>query len=334
MLGENWQAEDAGPSMWQPFERQTCLFHRMSRKYPPTFDAISPNVLKIHLSGRIIGLRDFLHFPLPNNEGAVGSLGNNVLISFLSIERLADTSQSDPLRLEPHAVHVWGVELGGSQRCLERCVGWLDGVERHRAARFVRDDIRQRYVLAHGSLRAVLSRYLDVNPDRVALDRGATGKPFLRRDLRDRSSITFNLSHAHDRALIAVSNAQEVGVDLEFVRADIDVANLSKRFFTFSEHTTIMRETEDRRATKFFRYWVAKEALLKAQGIGLGGLPDCEIFFEADGADTDVRARLGARFPNPLRVLLLPCEKGWEAAVAAQNLNRVMQCGPEGVCEC
>lgn len=175
----------------------------------------------------------------------------------------------------------------------------------------------------------MLSKYLGVNPDVVPLDRSATGKPFLTREQRDRSAITFNLSHAHDRALITVSKAQEVGVDLEFVRADIEVANLSKRFFTSSEHTAIMQATEERRATRFFRYWVAKEALLKAQGIGLGGLPDCEIFFEADGVDTDVRVRLGAQFPNPLGVRLLVCEKGWEAAVAAQNLESVKQCSLE-----
>ena len=175
----------------------------------------------------------------------------------------------------------------------------------------------------------MLSRYLGVTPDAVALDRSATGKPFLTKERRDRSAITFNLSHAHGRALIAVSQAQEVGVDLEFVRSDVEVAKLSERYFTRSEHTAIMQATEEQRATRFFRYWVAKEALLKAQGIGLQGLPDCEIFLEADGVDTEVRVRLGAQFTHPLRVRLLPCEKGWEAAVAAQRLDSVKQCGLE-----
>jgi 4'-phosphopantetheinyl transferase len=257
-----------------------------------------------------------------------------VLISFQAIERLLCAKRHGPINLEPNAVHLWGIEIDGSRRCLERCMGWLDEVERLRAARLVREDIRQRYILAHGGLRAVLSRYLGINPDVVTLDRSATGKPFLSRKLRDESAITFNLSHAHNRALIAVSQAQEIGVDLEFVRSDVEVADLSRRFFTHSEHTAIVRETEERRATKFFRYWVAKEALLKAQGIGLRGLPDCEIFFEAGEADTDVRTRLGAQFPTILQVRLLPCEKGWEAAVAAQHLNQVKQCGPDGVCEC
>ena len=129
----------------------------------------------------------------------------------------------------------------------------------------------------------MLSRYLDVNPDVIALDRSATGKPFLNKERRDRSSVTFNLSHAHDRALIAVSKGQEVGVDLEFVRADVEVANLSERFFSPSEHAAIMQATEERRAMRFFRYWVAKEALLKAQGIGLGDCPTARLFLRRTG---------------------------------------------------
>jgi 4'-phosphopantetheinyl transferase len=252
-----------------------------------------------------------------------------VLISFQSIESLSDTNRQNHISLESYAVHLWGMKLDGSQRCLERCMGWLDEFERQRAARLVRENTRQRYVLAHGGLRAVLSAYLGVDPDVITLDRSKTGKPFLTKELRDRSAIAFNLSHARDRALIAVSKTQEVGVDLECVRADIEAANLSERYFTHAEHTAIMQATEERRAMRFFRHWVAKEALLKAQGIGLRGLADCEVFIAADGTDMEARARLGAQFPQTLRVRLLPCEEGWEAAVAAQHLDSVKQCSLE-----
>jgi hypothetical protein len=39
----------------------------------------------------------------------------------------------------------------------------------------------------------------------------------------------------------------------------------------------------------------------------------------------EVQAQLGAQFTDPLRVRLLPCETGWEAAVAAQSLDSVTQ---------
>lgn len=301
----------------------------MSKKYPPIFSDISPNVPKVRPYAQTIRLRDLHLVRSLSHQGEAGIHGSTVLISFQPVEHLAHTGRKDHLHLEPNCIHLWGIELDGSRPCLERCAGWLDEIERHRAARLVREDLRRHYVLAHGGLRALLSRYLEDKPEAVALERSATGKPCLAKELRDRSGITFNLTHAHGRALIAVSHTQEVGVDLEFARAGVEVANLSKRFFTPSEHAAIMHGAEDQRLATFFRYWVVKEALLKAHGIGLQGLPDCEVFLGADGADTEIETRLSSRFPSPLRVRLLSCEEGWEAAVAAHTLDTVKQCGLE-----
>jgi 4'-phosphopantetheinyl transferase len=251
------------------------------------------------------------------------------VIVFQSIACLAEIGGSDRIYLEPNAIHLWGITLDGSAPCLAQCRGWLDERERDRAAQRIRAEDGEQFIFAHGGLRAVLSQYLGVGPDEVEFDHGESGKPMLAKDLRDPSGITFNMSHAHGRALIAVSRAQEVGVDLERVRSEIPVKNLSRRFFTQSEHTAIMQLPPEQRATRFFRYWVAKEALLKAQGIGLRGLSDCEIFLEVDGVDKEAQARLGSQFTNPLLVRLLPCEQGWEAAVAAPRLDSIQRCGLE-----
>jgi 4'-phosphopantetheinyl transferase len=251
---------------------------------------------------------------------------HSAVISFQSIACLAELKRQDHIHLEPNSIHLWGVKLDGSASCLTQCREWLNERERDRAARRVRTGDREQFVFAHGGLRAVLSRYLGVGPDLVGFDRSESGKPMLAKELRDRSEITFNLSHAHGRALMAVSRAQEVGIDLELVRSDVPVENLSRRFFTQSEYTTIMQSAPEQRAAIFFRYWVAKEAVLKAQGIGLRGLTGCEIILGRDGVGKDVRIQVDSRLLDPLRVRLLSCEPGWEAAVAAQNLDRVKQC--------
>lgn len=261
----------------------------------------------------------------PNKQGDVHIEDSNVLISFQPIEHLADTILQDHIQLEPNAVHLWGIELEGSARCLEHCTEWLDEAERQRATRLIREQDRQHYVLAHGGLRAVLSRYLEVSPDEVSLGRTEAGKPFVARDVRGHSAITFNLSHAHNRALIAVSKAQEVGVDLELVRSNVEVVKLSARYFAPSEHTVITQATEAQRAMIFFRYWVVKEAVLKAQGIGLRGLSDCEVVLGQHELNRDVQVRLGSQFTAPLRVRLLSCGEGWEAAVAVQDFDVVRQ---------
>ena len=253
-----------------------------------------------------------------------------VLISFQSIEHLTGIEWQGHTSLELKAVHLWGIELDGSPRCLERCAQWLDKEEQHRAARLVREEDRQRYVLAHGGLRAVLSRYLGIGPDVVEMYRSEAGKPSLTRELGGQPTITFNMSHAHGRALIAVSKGQEVGVDLERIRSDVEVAKLSERYFAPSEHATIMQSTQEQRAARFFRYWVAKEAVLKAQGIGLQALSQCEILMAADGVGAEIRVPVGSPLQDEWRIRLLFCGEGWEAAVAAQGVDWVAQCGLAG----
>ena len=253
-----------------------------------------------------------------------------MLISFQSIEQLTRTKWQGHTNLEPNTVHLWGIELDGSPRCLERCAQWLDEEEQHRAARLVREGDRQRYVLAHGGLRAVLSRYLGIGPDVLKICRSEAGKPSLTRELRGQPAITFNMSHAHGRALIAVSKGQEVGVDLERVRSDVEVAKLSERYFAPSEHAVIIQSTQEQRAARFFRYWVAKEAVLKAQGIGLRALNQCEILLGADGVGAEVLVPVGSPLQDNWRIRFLSCGKGWEAAVAAQGVDWVAQCGLAG----
>lgn len=255
---------------------------------------------------------------------------NDVLISFHSIEHLTGFERQGHTSLEPKAVHLWGIELDGSPCCLERCAQWLDEEEQQRAARLVREADRQRYVLAHGGLRAVLSRYLGIGPDVIEMCRSEAGKPSLTRALRGQPAITFNMSHAQGRALIAVSKGKEVGVDLERIRSDVEVAKLSERYFSSSEHATIMQTAEEQRPARFFRYWVSKEAVLKAQGIGLQALSQCEILMGADGVGAEVLVQAGSPLQGNWNIRLLSCGEGWEAAVAAQGVDWIVQCGLAG----
>lgn len=250
-----------------------------------------------------------------------------MLISFQSCEYVTDIERRSRISLQLGAVHLWGIELDGSTRCLECCSRWLDEEEQHRAARLVREEDRSHYIFAHGGLRAVLSRYLGTGPGMIALHRSAEGKPFLAKELDGQPPITFNMSHAHGRALIAVSMGQEVGVDLERIRPDVEVAKLSERYFAPSEHTRIIEADQEQRAARFFRYWVSKEAVLKAQGVGLQGLSQCEVLLGADGVGAEIQVPEGSRLQHDWTVRLLSCGEGWEAAVAAQGKDWVVQCG-------
>ena len=252
------------------------------------------------------------------------------VMAFPSIESIGAVGWSAPIAMEDRTIYVWSFSLDGGLSFVEQCRSWLSEDERGRAARFIRQQDHVRFVLAHGGLRAVLSRYLGIGPDVVDLYRSEAGKPSLTREFRGQPAITFNMSHAHGRVLIAVSKGQEIGVDLERIRSDIEVAKLSERYFAPSEQATIMRLTQEQRAARFFRYWVAKEAVLKAQGIGLRALSQCEILMAADRVGAEVLVPVGSPLQGNWRIRFLSCGEGWEAGVAAQGVDWVAQCGLAG----
>ena len=124
--------------------------------------------------------------------------------------------------------------------------------ERARAARFVRDRDRVRYIASHAALHSLLG-------DREVAS-GDNGKPYV-----VDGSLHFNLSHSGDYALIAVSPDADVGVDIEQHRERVSWREIGARFFTPREIEAMQSPAD------FFRFWTIKEAVLKASGSGLGG---------------------------------------------------------------
>jgi 4'-phosphopantetheinyl transferase len=141
----------------------------------------------------------------------------------------------------------------------------LSDDERARQRSFVSPELRRRFGTARAGLRTLLGRHLDLDPRRLAFATNEFGKPRLAGD----SQVHFNLSHCEDRAVLAISDAAEVGIDLERERP-IEHVDLAKRYFHRNEAAAITAsrdEAEQRRA--FFLVWTLKEAVVKALGAGL-----------------------------------------------------------------
>lgn len=136
--------------------------------------------------------------------------------------------------------------------------------EKHRAARFVHDLHRNRFIVARATLRLFLGERLGVPPGKIELAYGAHGKPSLSGRLA--GALCFNLSHCDAIALYAFSD-QPVGCDIERIRPLPELEQIVGTWFAPSEAALIT--SADDRAGLFFRYWTAKEAVLKAIGTGV-----------------------------------------------------------------
>jgi len=233
---------------------------------------------------------------------------------------LKGLSRCDPLRLEPDTVHIWGFNLEGEPAVVEHCRSLLPAQERHRADRFVFAHDRTRYTVAHGVLRHLLGRYCGSAPEALDFAASAAGKPILQGE----PAPHFNLTHSEDGALLGVSSSHELGIDLERMRANIEALSISHHYFFGSEREQIAASaTPD---TTFYRYWVAKEAVLKAQGIGLGFPLDRFRVVFSPGEEV---ARIDTFEPTALSgdwtVRMLPSERGWLGAVAARGTDWVVK---------
>lgn len=126
--------------------------------------------------------------------------------------------------------------------------------------------VRNNFVAGRGVLRKILGRYLSIAPENVQLDYGNHGKPFL---LDHKGFLNFNLSHAGDLLILAVSAAIEVGIDIEKTDADIPLHDMARLAFSHQEQKELFElPSFDLQTTAFYRCWVRKEACMKACGRG------------------------------------------------------------------
>jgi 4'-phosphopantetheinyl transferase len=137
-----------------------------------------------------------------------------------------------------------------------------------RADRFARTADRVRFTAARAALRVLLAERMGCAPMAVPIATGAHGKPFV--DLPGAMVPPFNVSHSGAHALIALGDPHRVrhlGVDIEQCRAEIDVEAVLSMAFTAREAREVREATDPLRALHM--RWAAKEALLKAVGVGM-----------------------------------------------------------------
>ena len=182
-----------------------------------------------------------------------------------------------------HGADVWTIALGEPREVL------LTDEERARAARFHFEKDRVHWSRARSALRAVLARYVKAAPLDISFAWGAHGKPSV-------EGVEFNLSHAGGWAMIAVSEGAAVGIDLEAIRGNVEIAQLLERI----GETQLSGSTQE-----LFQVWARREARTKAIGGTLMEIP-----------------------AGDLRVVDLAAPQGFAAALAMVGCDPVVRyCG-------
>jgi phosphopantetheinyl transferase len=144
----------------------------------------------------------------------------------------------------------------------------LSRQEIERANRFRMEQDRRRFINRHVMLRVLLARCTGRNAGGIQIRYGTYGKPFLSEQGADRS-IHFSTAHSAGTAVVAIGMGFPIGVDIEEVKMLKEMEEIVARHFTAEERRVFRNYSGFQRVEVFYRFWVRKEAVLKASGEGL-----------------------------------------------------------------
>jgi len=227
---------------------------------------------------------------------------------------LKNTWQKTPvtLSLSKDHVDIWLCDLKQLSGDINIFYSILSDDERQRADKLKVEDKKQQYIITRGALRQRLGLFTNIEPKDFVFDYLEHGKPVLINDARY-ANITFNVSHSHDLALIAIAQNQNIGIDIEKINHESKHDQLVARFFSEAEQTEFQTMAEVNKARAFCACWTRKEAFIKAVGKGVGyGLDKFDLTVDPENQ-------------SPRITLHRPSEEIWSAINLPIN-NEYMAC--------
>jgi len=219
--------------------------------------------------------------------------------------------------IQSDEIHVWRWPIDISDSQLEDFWRVLSPKEREKAGKFFFEKDRMRFIAARGTLRLILGLYLNENPGQIQFDYTAFGKPILKSD-SNYQKYYFNLSHSENLALFAITGNGHIGIDLEYIRYDVDIESIISRFFSEREIHMIQRYIGEKQQEVFFQFWTRKEAFLKATGKGLSfPLENCDVSLAEESKFSQVIIPKELEGEFTLYVKDLEAVSGYKAAIVA-----------------
>jgi 4'-phosphopantetheinyl transferase len=168
-------------------------------------------------------------------------------------------------------VHLWFAydDKIKDAQLLTQYLSVLNEAERAQQKRFYFEKHRHQYLITRALVRSVLSLYAkNIAPEQWKFEKNEYGKPFI-----SNSTLTiplrFNLSHADELIVMAVTLDQEVGVDVEYLPRVGKMLDIASNFFSPTEVEQLQSLPQEKQMSRFYDLWTLKEAYIKACGMGL-----------------------------------------------------------------
>ena len=227
------------------------------------------------------------------------------------------------MELSENHVDIWRTALDLPQQQIDEYSSILSPSELARAERFKVERKQREYIISRGLLRRVLGHVLRRDPSVFEFEYTEHDKPHLAINWHGKP-VHFNISHSHERTLIAVTLNHLVGIDVEHIRGNVEFRKLARRFFSAQEERDLSIYTEAELPPVFFACWTRKEAFVKALGDGIAfGLKEFSVSENPYGQEVALATHWDPGAAESWSLINIPAGPDYMAAlaVAGRNLN-------------
>lgn len=216
-----------------------------------------------------------------------------------------------PSSLGPGEIHIWLFDLGSPDHDYHFWEHILSkeeiGCSKH--YKFAQD--RLRFVARRGILRQLLGWYTGLDPAEIIYWVNPYGKLSL-----IAHPLAFNLSHSHDRIVLAFTLEKAVGVDIEQVHPLFDFSRMTEYWFSSEERTRLSALPPALQLDGFYHIWTQKEAYIKARGEGLSlSLKDFSVSADPNQPGKLLAMREATDNVGLWKMINYIPEAGWRVAV-------------------
>jgi 4'-phosphopantetheinyl transferase len=217
-------------------------------------------------------------------------------------------------------VYIFSVCFNDFWNISEKLFKNLSADEIKRAKRFHFENDKKHFIIGRGILRSLLGKFLNTEPSSIAFSYAKNGKPSI--VIPADNNLFFNISHSHNRIVLALSYAADLGIDIEFRKELLDIDRLAKNYFSMNENKIFSRLTEQEKSGAFFDCWTRKEAFVKAVGGGLT-IPFNSFDVSVESCKSPKLLRVGGNYTTveEWQLFNLQMAKGYSGALAIKANN-------------
>jgi len=230
----------------------------------------------------------------------------------------------DTLSLSKDHIDIWLCDLKQLSGDINIFFFFFSEDERQRADKLKVEDKKQQYIITRGALRQRLGLLTNIDPKDFVFEYLEHGKPIFNNDARF-TDITFNISHSHDLALIAIAQKQSIGIDIEKINHESKHDQLVARFFSKAEQAEFQTIQEANRAKAFCACWTRKEAFIKAVGDGVSyGLDKFDVAVDPENQTPDINLHKPSE--ETWSAINLPINDEYMASLVSDRDNLRVRC--------